>query len=251
MMGYLILSCILGGSTLSSASVSFDPETGEHAGGISWDVGIVIVAVISLFVRFRLAVSPCTDRTTRPGFLLRLQSAQRVSPMHSSRVVNLTACHSYERFAWIPVSVVFLIATGISGKRLSPDTSLPAATAPQILSFGATVAGFVISYCPLSSDFTTYMRNDVSSYKVFVYTYFGFMTPIVRSFLHHHQFSTDVYLRRFWSRFSVRRSPRRLPRIRPGLSPTTRRVSLGSCTPYCTPPATNSPASCSCCSLSR
>ena len=51
MMGYLILTCILGGSTLSSASVGFDPATGERAGGISWDVGIVIVALISLFVR--------------------------------------------------------------------------------------------------------------------------------------------------------------------------------------------------------
>ncbi|KZV82414.1 NCS cytosine-purine permease [Exidia glandulosa HHB12029] len=145
MMGYLILSCILGGSTLSSASVSFDPTVGERAGGISWDVGIVIVAIISLFVSF------C-------GY----------------RVLNV-----YERFAFIPVFIVFLIATGVGGKHLSPDNSLPPATAPQILSFGATVAGFVISYCPLSSDFTTYMRPDVSSYKVFFYTYFGFMTPIV------------------------------------------------------------------------
>lgn len=72
---------------------------------------------------------------------------------------------------------MFLIATGVGGKHLSPDDSLPPATAPQILSFGATVAGFVISYCPLSSDFTTYMRADVSSYKVFFYTYFGFLTP--------------------------------------------------------------------------
>lgn len=58
MMGYLILSCILGGSTLSSASVSFDPAVGERAGGISWDVGIVIVAIISLFVRFTLLSWP-------------------------------------------------------------------------------------------------------------------------------------------------------------------------------------------------
>jgi hypothetical protein len=51
MMGYLILSCILGGSLLSSASVGFDPVNGEVGGGISWDVGIVIISLIGLTVR--------------------------------------------------------------------------------------------------------------------------------------------------------------------------------------------------------
>lgn len=145
MMGYLILTCILGGSTLSSASVGFDAETGERSGGISWDVGIVIVAVISLFVSF----------------------------------CGYKVLHIYERYAWIPPLIVFVIATGVSGANLKPDTTLPPATAPQVLSFGATVAGFVISYCPIASDFTTYMRADVSSYRVFAYTYLGFITPIV------------------------------------------------------------------------
>lgn len=46
MMGFLILNCILGGETLSSASVS----SAESGGGISWDAGIVIISIISLFV---------------------------------------------------------------------------------------------------------------------------------------------------------------------------------------------------------
>jgi len=50
MMGYLTLSCILGGSLLSSASVGFDPVHGEGSGGISWDVGIVIISLVGLTV---------------------------------------------------------------------------------------------------------------------------------------------------------------------------------------------------------
>ncbi|KAH7099646.1 purine-cytosine permease [Auriculariales sp. MPI-PUGE-AT-0066] len=150
MMGYLVLSCILGGSLLSSASVGFDATTGERRGGISWDVGIIIISLIGLTVRQVLH---------NPPWLIRLRS--------------------YERFAWIPVTIVYLIAVGVNAHRIIPDSGLPAATAPQILSFGSTVVGFVISYCGLSSDFTTYMRSDISAHKVFWYTYFGFMTPIV------------------------------------------------------------------------
>ncbi|KAG8950959.1 hypothetical protein FRC03_012685 [Tulasnella sp. 419] len=42
MMGFMILNCILGGETLSSVS----------EGRLSWNVGIVVIALISLFVSF-------------------------------------------------------------------------------------------------------------------------------------------------------------------------------------------------------
>lgn len=40
MMGFMILNCILGGETLASVS----------DGSLSWNVGIVIIAIVSLFV---------------------------------------------------------------------------------------------------------------------------------------------------------------------------------------------------------
>jgi hypothetical protein len=40
MMGFMILNCILGGETLASVS----------GGRISWNVGIVVIALVSLFV---------------------------------------------------------------------------------------------------------------------------------------------------------------------------------------------------------
>lgn len=45
MMGFTILNCILGGQTLSAATVHRD-----GSGGVSWNVGIVVIAVVSLLV---------------------------------------------------------------------------------------------------------------------------------------------------------------------------------------------------------
>jgi len=85
--------------------------------------------------------------------------------------------HYYERFAWIPVTIVFLIAIGLNARHMASSTQIPAATHAQVLSFGASIAGYVISFAPLSADFSTYMRGDVSSFKVFSYTYIGLFVP--------------------------------------------------------------------------
>jgi len=66
----------------------------------------------------------------------------------------------YERFAWIPILIAFLVAIGTGGKHLSNPVPLPSATGPLVLSFGAAIAGFTITYSPLSSDFTCYLRKD-------------------------------------------------------------------------------------------
>ncbi|KAG6877210.1 hypothetical protein C0993_009402, partial [Termitomyces sp. T159_Od127] len=84
----------------------------------------------------------------------------------------------YERVAWIPVVLSFVVALGIGGKHLFNPPAEPA-TARAILSFASTLAGFVISYSPMSSDFTTYFHPDVSSWRIFIYSYLGFLLPIV------------------------------------------------------------------------
>ncbi|KAI0072095.1 NCS cytosine-purine permease [Panus rudis PR-1116 ss-1] len=135
MMGFTILNCILGGQTVSSVS----------GGSLSWSVGIVIIAVVSLLISF------C-------GY----------------RVLNW-----YERLAWIPVLVVYVVALGLGGKNLvSPPPAEPA-TARAILSFASTIAGFVITYSPLASDFTIYYTPNVSRWKIFLYSYLGFNIPII------------------------------------------------------------------------
>lgn len=85
----------------------------------------------------------------------------------------------YERVAWIPTLIVYIVALAVGGKHLSNPPAAEPATAVAVLSFASVLAGFVITYSPLSSDFTTYMDANVSSWKIFTYSYLGFLLPIV------------------------------------------------------------------------
>jgi purine-cytosine permease-like protein len=62
----------------------------------------------------------------------------------------------YERLAWVPVLIVFVIALGVGGKHLVNPPPAEPATAPVIFNFASTIAGFVITYAPLSSDVSRY-----------------------------------------------------------------------------------------------
>lgn len=52
------------------------------------------------------------------------------------------------------------------------------ATASQVLSYAAVVAGFVVSWGTLAADYTIYMPSSVPKVKVFIYAYFGFFLPL-------------------------------------------------------------------------
>ncbi|KAK0192388.1 permease for cytosine/purines, uracil, thiamine, allantoin-domain-containing protein [Armillaria mellea] len=114
-------------------------------GNLSWTVGIVVISIISLLVSF----------------------------------CGIKVIGWYERVAWIPVVIVFVIALGVGGKHIMAVPAAEPATAAAVLSFGSTIAGFVITYSPLSSDFTIYFRPDVSRVRLFLYSYIGFLLPIV------------------------------------------------------------------------
>ncbi|KAF5342906.1 hypothetical protein D9758_015405 [Tetrapyrgos nigripes] len=110
-------------------------------GKMSWTVGIVIITLIAFFLTF------C-------GY----------------NVLNW-----YERLAWFPILVCFLVAIGLGGKHLSTPAPAEPATAASVLSFGSVIAGFAIGWAPMSSDFTSYYRPDVSSWKMALYSYTGLM----------------------------------------------------------------------------
>jgi NCS1 nucleoside transporter family len=112
---------------------------------ISTTVGIVIIALLALIIAFF-------------GF----------------RVL-----HVYERWAWIPALIALIIATGCGGKGLGQQTVVPAATAPQILSFGGLVAGFMLPWAALASDFSTYMHPKAPSMRIAAYTYVGLALPTI------------------------------------------------------------------------
>ncbi|KAF8802510.1 NCS cytosine-purine permease [Phlegmacium glaucopus] len=135
LVGFAILNCILAGQAMASVA----------NGNLSWSVGIVVIAMISLLVSF------C-------GF---------------------TVLDWYERISWIPVLITFLIVSIVGGKHLSNSPPAVPATLSTILGFASTLAGFSIGYSSLSCDFTSYYRPSVSSWKIFLSTYAGLLLPIV------------------------------------------------------------------------
>ncbi|KAI9510189.1 permease for cytosine/purines, uracil, thiamine, allantoin-domain-containing protein [Russula earlei] len=75
---------------------------------------------------------------------------------------GLKVLNWYQNCAWVPLIIVFVIAAGVSGKDLV-DPPVAPATAAQVLSFGATIAGFTASWAIISSDYTVYFHPRVSS----------------------------------------------------------------------------------------
>jgi len=114
-------------------------------GRMSWTVGIVIIAVVALVISF----------------------------------MGYTVLHWYQRFSWIPVVITFLIAVGVSGKDLKNPVEFAPATAPVVLSFASVIAGFMVSYVCISADFACYMPSDAPSKRIFWYTFFGLLIPVV------------------------------------------------------------------------
>ncbi|KAF5392918.1 hypothetical protein D9757_001063 [Collybiopsis confluens] len=145
----VILPCVLNminmfGFCILNAILGGQTLASVANGNLTWTAGIVIVVVISL------ALSFC-------GYSI------------------LTW---YERIAWFPVLVVYLVALGLGGKNFKDVPPSAPADAPTILSFASALAGFVITYSPLASDFTIYFSPKVSSAKIFWYTYLGLFVPI-------------------------------------------------------------------------
>jgi purine-cytosine permease-like protein len=120
MTGFTVIICITGGQCISAIS----------DGRVSINVGIVIIAVLSLFVSF------C-------GFRI---------------------LHIYETYAFIPAIISVVIATGCAGSGLKKQaTPAEPATAADILNFGMIVASYQIPWAALASDFTTYFDPKVPS----------------------------------------------------------------------------------------
>ncbi|PPQ97102.1 hypothetical protein CVT26_001007 [Gymnopilus dilepis] len=85
----------------------------------------------------------------------------------------------FERFAWIPVLIGFIIAAGVGGKHLTNLPPAPPATAAGILGFVGQQAGFIITWSGFSADYGAYLQPVGSSWKVFIYSFLGIFLPNV------------------------------------------------------------------------
>ncbi|GAA5865725.1 hypothetical protein JCM8547_002758 [Rhodosporidiobolus lusitaniae] len=113
---------------------------------LSTTAGIVIVSVVSMFISF----------------------------------CGYKVLHVVERWAWLPVVLAFILLAGFGGRHLGYATSFATeapATAANVLSFLSIIVGFTISWSGCSADFNTYMRPDIPSTTVCLYTFAGLYLP--------------------------------------------------------------------------
>ncbi|KAK4704490.1 hypothetical protein P7C70_g1724, partial [Phenoliferia sp. Uapishka_3] len=88
--------------------------------------------------------------------------------------------HMFERYASIPVFVIFVILLGQAAPHMSSSVGGVGATeAASVLSFGGTIAGFALGWTSLAADYTVNFPADSSSTKIFIYTYLGLNIPLI------------------------------------------------------------------------
>ncbi|CAE6384304.1 unnamed protein product [Rhizoctonia solani] len=87
--------------------------------------------------------------------------------------------YTYERFAWIPIVMVYIVALGCGGKQLTNLPPVVPASSVTVLCFAASIAGYMISWATLASDYTIYLDRSASNTKVFAFAYGGFFLPNV------------------------------------------------------------------------
>ncbi|KAF8804560.1 hypothetical protein BYT27DRAFT_7107291 [Phlegmacium glaucopus] len=89
--------------------------------------------------------------------------------------------HWFENFVWIPNVIAFPVLLGVAGRHLNPTTFLavPPPSAAQIISFGSLVASSIISWCAFTPDYGVYHDANASTMKIFIYSYLGFLLPML------------------------------------------------------------------------
>ncbi|GAA5823276.1 hypothetical protein JCM11251_007547 [Rhodosporidiobolus azoricus] len=88
--------------------------------------------------------------------------------------------HHVERWASIPVFVIFIIMLGQAGRFMRGGMGgVGEAEAASVLSFGGTIAGFSLGWTSLAADYTVNLKHDTPNWKVFACTFAGLNLPLV------------------------------------------------------------------------
>lgn len=104
------------------------------------------------------------------GLTLSSVSSDHLSPTVGIVIVDILALlvafcgfkvlHQYERYAWIPALIALVVATGCGGSHLKDQAPAPPVSAQTVLSFAGLVAGYLVPWAALASDFATYMPPE-------------------------------------------------------------------------------------------
>jgi len=89
--------------------------------------------------------------------------------------------HSYARYAWIPVAIIFLILMVLTGPKvvIIPAPALNIAEIASFISFGGAVYGFATGWSSYASDYNVRQPEETPTDRVFWLTFLGVALPCI------------------------------------------------------------------------
>ncbi len=90
--------------------------------------------------------------------------------------------HRYERYAWIPMFLLFAYLAFVAAPHFNvgvPTTATGLALFAGIATFGGAIFGYAIGWSSYAADYTRRQPADTSSRKVFWYAFAGVIIPCV------------------------------------------------------------------------
>lgn len=89
--------------------------------------------------------------------------------------------HSYERYAWIPMAILFAILffAAVPHFKAVATPAFGLAEVASLISFGGAVFGFATGWSSYAADYTVNQPESVSSSRVFWLTFLGVFVPCV------------------------------------------------------------------------
>src|SRR5690242_685762 len=90
--------------------------------------------------------------------------------------------HAYERFAWIPMFVLFGYVFFVAAPHFNtsiPTTVTGIALFASIATFGGAVFGYSVGWSSYAADYTRRQPVDTPSGRVFLYAFLGVLVPCV------------------------------------------------------------------------
>lgn len=89
--------------------------------------------------------------------------------------------HRYERYAWIPMAIIFAIMLVVAGPKFSivPTPAFSIATLASFMSFGGAVYGFATGWSSYAADYNVNQPEETPASRVFWLTFLGVAIPCV------------------------------------------------------------------------
>jgi purine-cytosine permease-like protein len=89
--------------------------------------------------------------------------------------------HRYERYAWIPMAVIFFILLAVSGPKIAlvPTPAFTVVEIASFVSFGGAVFGFSIGWSSYAADYNVNQSEKTPSSSIFLLTFLGVALSIV------------------------------------------------------------------------